>query len=136
MAKAKNDRRSEELSGLDIDRRKVDGRRDDKRRPWLGKAYEEIYITSYVNSIYPRFASRVHALSNLEGDEELSGAEWAVANLAISDAGAGMPLRGIQGFAGEMIGKGLVVDEMGKAVLSGGNVRVDVLEHYFLRTGS
>lgn len=136
MAAAKDDRRSQELKDLDIDRRKSDVRRDDKRRPWLSKAYEEIYISSYVNSIYPRFPSKVHALSNLEGDSELSAAEWAVANLAVNDAEKSLALRNLRTFAAELIQKGLVVDEAGKPVMTDASGKAEGLDHWLLKTGS
>lgn len=136
MAKATDDRRSEELSGLDIDRRRSDARRDGQRRPWLGRAYEEIYISSYVNAVYPQYPSRVHAFSNLEGEAELSAAEWVVANLGISDATGPLPMRTLSAFASELIKKGLVVDEAGKAVMAQKSVEKEMIEHYLLKTGS
>ena len=134
MSPKQKERRETESSKLDIDRRKNDARRDTQRRPWLGRAYEDIYITSYVNAVHPRFPAKVHAFSNLEGESELSPAEWAVAEMAIEDARSTKALRSLAVFAGEMIRRGLVVDEAGQAVMKLGETK-DV-EHYQLRTGT
>ena len=138
MAKEKDDRRSQELAGLDIDRRRMEARREAQRRPWLSKAYEEIYISAYVNAVYPRFPSKVHAFSNVEGEEELSSAEWVVANLGVSDATAKQALRSLSSFAQELIKSGLVVDETGKVVIVEKTVVVQnaTIDKYLLKTGT
>lgn len=137
---SKDDRRSHELSSLDIDRRKAqaDSRRDSARRPMLTNMYEEIYISSYINSIHPKFVSKVHALSNLAGEFELSPAEWAVAGLARADGQSGKALRPLREFALEMIRQGLVVDENGQPVIE---IKSSVsspahFEYYLMKTGS
>ncbi len=134
MKSSNQDRRSEELKGLDIDRRKQEARRDGPRRLWLDKAYEEIYISSYVNRIYPRFPTEVHAFSNLVSENELSSVEWSIVEMAKADAEAQRAMRSLPAFANELIQMGLVMNEAGKAIMKlSANPEWD---HYLLKTGS
>lgn len=108
-------RRNTDSGKLDIDRRKQsESRRDNDRRVWLDKAYENIYIPSYVNMFHPYFEAKIHAFSNQI--EEPTKGEWIVHEMAEGDAGRSRAMRTIKEFALEMIARGLVVDEKGVEV--------------------
>ncbi|MBC7531789.1 MAG: hypothetical protein H7318_09440 [Oligoflexus sp.] len=133
MTKSTDTRREQELSKLDIDRRKTMSRRDDSRRQFIDDAYSKIYIPSYVNLIYPQFPVNVHAFSN--DIEELSPAEWAVNNLGLEHAKAKKALMGLKEFAKVLVERGLVTNADGESV-SMKDADLEVTNIYYLNTGT